>query len=201
MQLKIFLHWQRWFSNIKEGHWRSELLWPQRFLVILLWRLSGWVRRWGSTRSKRKRLNTSRQIPPITKTNSTDSWNGEPFRSVRHSHCTEGLFSLIMSMFIDTLATHDWSLPRQNTTFHKLLITTPVTRFIMGISKEFGVEAVWFCPKPFDSNNFGASLTQIRSNHHYPAYLFLDNSSWHTSAATKNNMKRLGFRWIFNLLC
>lgn len=103
-----------------------------------------------------------------------------------------------MSMFIDTLATHDWSLPRQNTTFHKLLITTPVTRFIMGISKEFGVEAVWFCPKPFDSNNFGASLTQIRSNHHYPAYLFLDNSSWHTSAATKNNMKRLGFRWIFN---
>ena len=73
-----------------------------------------------------------------------------------------------------------------------------VVRLMMAITADQGVIVKWFVNSPFDSNHMANFLKAIYNVVPLPAHIFVDNASYHTSRATRAELKRLRFRVIYN---
>ena len=83
------------------------------------------------------------------------------------------------------LAKFEYSQLKTNVTIDKAKTKMPVVRIIMGISEQRGIEVERFIDRPAGQHNFGDFLRQIDNHVSKPAYIFMDNASWHTCSATR----------------
>ena len=99
-----------------------------------------------------------------------------------------------------TLPETEWSLPKENMQVDLKRLEEPTLALLAGISKEKGLEHCQIFKRSVNVDKFMDYLQKLRAaNGHEKIALFLDNLSAHTSKTSKAEMKRLGFRWIFNV--
>ena len=99
-----------------------------------------------------------------------------------------------------TVPLEEWALPKQNMSVDLAKLEEPTLALLAGISKEKGLEHCQIFPKSVNVDKFFEYLAKLRAaNGDAKIALFLDNLSAHTSKRSKAEMKRLGFRWIYNV--
>ena len=71
---------------------------------------------------------------------------------------------------------------------------------LSGISKEKGLETFMIFPNSVNIAKFKEYLTKLREdNGDQKVCIFMDNLTTHTSQKSKDAMKTLGFKWIYNV--
>ena len=71
---------------------------------------------------------------------------------------------------------------------------------LSGISKEKGLEHYMLFPKSVNITKFKEYLNKLREvNGDAKICLFMDNLTTHTSPKTKTEMRRLGYKFLFNI--
>ena len=99
-----------------------------------------------------------------------------------------------------TVPRTEYCLPKQNVTVEKAWINEPTMAVLSGISREKGQELYMLFPKSVNIEKFQEYLTKLRAeNGDAKICIFMDNLSVHTSNKSKDTMRQLGFRWIFNV--
>ena len=94
----------------------------------------------------------------------------------------------------------EYCLPRQNLNIDKSQTNEPAMALLSGISKEKGQELFMMFPQSVNIPKFKEYLTKLREvNGDSKICLFMDNLTTHTSNRTKDNMRELGIRYIWNI--
>ena len=76
----------------------------------------------------------------------------------------------------------------------------PTLALLCGISKEKGLEFHRIFEQSVNVDKFVEYLEGLRSaNPQEKICIFMDNLSAHTSERSKEAMRRLGFRWVYNV--
>ena len=79
-------------------------------------------------------------------------------------------------------------------------LNEPTLALLAGISKDKGLEHYQIFQRSVNVDKFKEYLAGVRAaNPDKKICLFMDNLGAHTSKKSKSEMKRLGFRWIFNV--
>ena len=85
-------------------------------------------------------------------------------------------------------------------TVDQALINEPTLALLSGISKERGQEAYMIFPNSVNIAKFKEYLTKLREeNEGEKICIFMDNLTTHTSQKSKDAMRTLGFRYIYNM--
>ena len=99
-----------------------------------------------------------------------------------------------------TVADTEWSLPGQNIRIDEALLNEPTLALLSAISKEKGQEHFQVYLKSVDLKKFKDWLEELRErNGQDKIALFMDQLNVHTSNESKEKMRELGFRWIYNV--
>ena len=99
-----------------------------------------------------------------------------------------------------TVPRTEYCLPEQNMTADKSWVNEPTVAVLSGISREKGQELFIQFPKSVNVEKFKEYLEKLRAaNGRAKIALFMDNLSSHTAPASREKMKELGFRCIFNV--
>ena len=99
-----------------------------------------------------------------------------------------------------SLPQSEWSLPKEHLQVDLKRLEEPTLALLAGISKEKGLEHCQIFPRSVNVDRFLEYLQKLRaSTGDEKICIFLDNLSAHTSKRSKDEMRRLGFRWIFNV--
>ena len=94
----------------------------------------------------------------------------------------------------------EYSLPHENLTIDKQLVNEKTLAVLAGISKEKGIETYMIFENSVNIPKFKEYLLKLRSeNGDEKICIFLDNLTTHTSNKSKEEMRNLGFRYIFNV--
>ena len=85
-------------------------------------------------------------------------------------------------------------------TIDKAGIKEPTYAVLSGISREKGQELFMLFQKSVNVPKFQEYLTKLKeANNDAKICIFMDNLSVHTSNKSKDTMRQLGYRWIFNV--
>ena len=94
----------------------------------------------------------------------------------------------------------EYCLPSQNVNIDKSQAYEPAMALLWGISKEKGLEFYMLFPKSVNIPKFKEYLVKLREvNGDAKICLFMDNLTTHTSPKTKAEMRRLNFRFAYNI--
>ena len=94
----------------------------------------------------------------------------------------------------------EYCLPKQNLNIDKSQTNEPAMALLSGISKEKGLELYMLFPQSVNIVKFKEYLTKLREeNGNAKICLFMDNLSTHTSNKSKDAMRSLGIRYLWNL--
>ena len=94
----------------------------------------------------------------------------------------------------------EYCLPSQNVNIDKSQAYEPAMALLSGISKEKGLEFYMLFPKSVNIPKFKEYLVKLREvNGDAKICLFMDNLTTHTSPKTKAEMRRLNFRFAYNI--
>ena len=99
-----------------------------------------------------------------------------------------------------TIKNTEWARKKENMTVDQAKLNEPTLALLASISKENGLEHWKLYEKSVNQDKFKDWLAGLRdANPDQKIYLFLDNLGAHTCDPSKEEMKRLGFRFIFNV--
>ena len=99
-----------------------------------------------------------------------------------------------------TVPKQEYCLPHRNMTVDKGWINEPTYALLSGISREKGQEFYMLFEKSVNVEKFKEYLVKLREkNGNDKICIFMDNLTAHTSNKSKDKMRELGFRWIFNV--
>ena len=99
-----------------------------------------------------------------------------------------------------SMPTSEWSLPKKNYELDQAHWNEPVLAWLMGISYEKGREYSQIFRKSVDIPKFKEYLQALRNSvGDEKVCIFLDNLKAHKSEESLNEMRRLGFRYVFNV--
>ena len=99
-----------------------------------------------------------------------------------------------------TLPDTEWALPGENMRVDVATKDEPTLALLAGVSKEKGIEHFRIFEKSVNKEKFQEYVDGLRAaNPDDKICIFMDNLSSHTSEKSKERMKQLGFRWIFNV--
>ena len=99
-----------------------------------------------------------------------------------------------------TVPKTEYCLPRKNMTVDQAMLDEPTLAMLMGISKEKGHELHMIFDFSVNVTKFKEWLAKLREiTGEDRVCLFMDQLSAHTSNQSKEEMKRLGFRFIYNV--
>ena len=99
-----------------------------------------------------------------------------------------------------SIPSKEYCLPSQNMMVDQALINEPTLAMLSGISKEKGQETYMIFPFSVNIAKFKEYLTKLREeNEGEKICIFMDNLSTHTSQKSKDAMKTLGFKYIYNV--
>ena len=99
-----------------------------------------------------------------------------------------------------TVPRSEYCLPNQNMTVNQAWINEPTMAVLSGISREKGQELFMLFPKSVNNEKFQEYLERLRAeNGDAKIALFMDNLSCHKSPESMKAMRRLKYRWIFNV--
>ena len=99
-----------------------------------------------------------------------------------------------------TVPLTEWTRRKENVTLDQAQLNEPTLALLCGISKENGLEHFQIFNFSVNVERFIDYLQGLRSaNENDKICLFLDNLSAHTSERSKEEMKRLKFRWVYNV--
>ena len=94
----------------------------------------------------------------------------------------------------------EYSLPSMNMTVDQAHMNQPTLAVLSGISKEKGQEKYMIFADSVNVTKFKQYLTELREeNGDDKICIFMDNLSAHTSQKSKDAMKALGFKFIYNM--
>ena len=94
----------------------------------------------------------------------------------------------------------EWARKKENMTFDGAKLNEPTLALLAAISKDKGLEHWQLFPKSVNVTKFKEWLAGLKAaNSDEKLCLFMDNLGVHRAEDTTTEMKRLGFRWIFNL--
>ena len=84
-------------------------------------------------------------------------------------------------------------------TVDQALLNEPTLAMLSGVSKEKGQETYMIFPFLVNIAKFKEYLTKLREeNEGEKICIFMDNLSTHTSQKSKDAMKTLGFKYVYN---
>lgn len=92
----------------------------------------------------------------------------------------------------------EWSPNKINFTLLPRAFVMPVTRVILGISLQQGVETGIFAHDGLTSDAFKEWLYELAYRHDNPPAVFMENASIHASVDTKRYMNELNILPIYN---
>lgn len=99
-----------------------------------------------------------------------------------------------------TVADTEWTRAGENLRIDTEALNEPTLALLAGISKEKGLEHFQVFHKSVDVIKFKEWLTTLKQlNPTDKICLFMDQLSVHTSNKSKNRMRELGFRWVYNV--
>jgi transposase len=99
-----------------------------------------------------------------------------------------------------TVPKAEYCLPKDNMTVDTAHINEPTLALLSGISRERGQELFMLFERSVNIAKFKQYLAEMREkNGDDQICLFMDNLSTHTSEKSKAEMRRLGFRYIYNV--
>lgn len=99
-----------------------------------------------------------------------------------------------------TVPLAEWTLPKENMSVDQDRLNEPTLALLAGISKEKGLEHCQVFKKSVDGDKMVDYLGKLRAaNPDDKICLFMDNLRVHKSEKVTEEMKRLGFRWIYNM--
>jgi len=99
-----------------------------------------------------------------------------------------------------TVAEAEWALPGQNMTINEARLKEPTLAVLAGISMERGHEHYRIYPKSVDIPKFKEWLRELKEKTGTDKIcIFMDQLNVHTSNESKDVMRDLGFRWIYNV--
>ena len=94
----------------------------------------------------------------------------------------------------------EWARQKENVRVDTAKLEEPTLALLSGISKERGLEHHQVFERSVNVDKFKTYCQDLRAaNGGEKICLFMDNLSTHTSERSKAEMKRLGFRWIYNV--
>ena len=94
----------------------------------------------------------------------------------------------------------EYCLKHENVTIDKHLVNEKTLAVLAGISKEKGMETYMIFENSVNIPKFKEYLLKLRSETGDDKIcIFLDNLTTHTSNKSKEEMRNLGFRYIFNV--
>ena len=99
-----------------------------------------------------------------------------------------------------TVADAEWTRPKENIAVDVAMLEEPTLALLCGISKENGVEHHQVFEQSVNVDKFIEYLDGLRAaNGEEKICIFMDNLSAHTSERSKQHMRDLGFRYIYNV--
>ena len=99
-----------------------------------------------------------------------------------------------------TMTDTEWTRRKENMTVDQAKLNEPTLALLASISKERGLEHWQIFPKSVNTAKFKEWLAGLRAaNPNEKICLFLDNLGAHTCDASTKEMRRLKFRYIFNV--
>ena len=99
-----------------------------------------------------------------------------------------------------TVQDTEWALPKQNLAIEVKMLDEPTLALLSGISKECGQEHFKIFEKSVTTQKFVEYLEELRHlNGTAKICLFMDNLPAHTAEESKQKMRELGFRFIYNV--
>ena len=94
----------------------------------------------------------------------------------------------------------EWARKHENMTVDQAKLNEPTLALLASISKEKGLEHWQLFPKSVNVQKFKEWLAGLRAaTGEDKVCIFMDNLGAHTSEESKEEMRRLGFRWIYNV--
>ena len=94
----------------------------------------------------------------------------------------------------------EYCLPHENVTVDKHKVNEKTLAVLAGVSKEKGMETYMIFENSVNVPKFREYLQKLRNdNGDDRICIFLDNLTAHTSNKSKDEMRNLGFRFIFNI--
>ena len=98
-----------------------------------------------------------------------------------------------------TVSCEEWTLPKENVSVDEAKLSEPTLALLMSISKENGLEHFRIYDFSVNTERFVEWLGELRvKTGDDKVALFMDNLSAHKAEKSTEEMKRLGFRWIWN---
>ena len=99
-----------------------------------------------------------------------------------------------------TVPSSEYCLPKQNVTVDQDQLNEPTLALLSGVSKEKGQELFMVFPDSVNIPKFQEYLAKLREeNGDDKICIFLDNLSSHRSNQSKDTMRELGFKYVFNV--
>ena len=99
-----------------------------------------------------------------------------------------------------TIKAEEWSLPKENFRIDEARLNEPTLAMISAIGRENGRELFKIYPNSVDADRFIEYLVELRDScGPDKVALFMDNLPAHKSKRVTDEMRRLGFRWIWNV--
>ena len=94
----------------------------------------------------------------------------------------------------------EWSTKKNNMRVDSAKLDEPTMAVLCGISKEKGVEHYQLFEKSVNIDKFKEFCDRLKARSEGEKIcLFMDNLGVHTSKKSKKEMRRLGFRFIYNV--
>ena len=99
-----------------------------------------------------------------------------------------------------TVASSEWSLPKQNVRVDAAHLNEPTLAVLAAVSREEGLEHYQVYERSVNIPKYKGWLDQLRQKTGDDKIcLFQDNLSAHTSDKSKQHMRSLNFRWVYNV--
>ena len=99
-----------------------------------------------------------------------------------------------------TVTYAEWSKKHENMSIDQANLNETTLALLAGISKKNGLEHYQIFPKSVNKAKFKEYITGLRAtNPDVKICLFMDNLKAHTCDASTGEMKKLKFRYIFNI--
>ena len=99
-----------------------------------------------------------------------------------------------------TIKDEEWSRPKENFQIDEARLNEPTLAVVSAISHENGTEHYKIFSKSVNTARFIEYLVELREQTGPgKVAIFMDNLSAHKNDTVKKEMRRLGFRWIWNI--
>ena len=99
-----------------------------------------------------------------------------------------------------TIKDEEWSRPKENFQIDEARLNEPTLAVVSAIGSENGMEHFKIFSKSVNTARFIEYLVELREQTGPDKVaIFMDNLSAHKNDTVKKEMRRLGFRWIWNI--